>query len=430
MSIIHYTENMKRNLLVLIIMAFFIMDLLHAQDTDFGTIVFANVLYRHGDRTPIRTYPNDPYNNESIWPVPYGQLTNIGKNQHLLLGRWIRKRYSHLLSDLYSPYDIYIQSTDVDRTLMSAESQLAGLYPPVSKQIWSNIKWMPIPVHTIPEDKDNILAAKKYCPRYDYELKKVLNSPEIQKINKENERLYAYLTEKTGNKISSLRSVEQLYDILFIENLYNKTLPEWTKSIYPDKLKLIAIKSFTTSAYNKILQRLKSGSLLGEMIDHMEKKSKNALVPDRKVWMYSAHDETIANMLMTLNVFEPHCPPYTATILIELRVNLKDQYFVTISYKNTTMEAQFLKLPGCTTMCPLNQFITLTKDVIPINWEKECAIEWEQLRHNMSTTAIIAIMTSSILILVLLVLSIIGFIYWHYKREHNQYYFRLTTDPI
>ena len=44
MSIIHYTENMKRNLLVLIIMAFFIMDLLHAQDTDFGTIVFANVV--------------------------------------------------------------------------------------------------------------------------------------------------------------------------------------------------------------------------------------------------------------------------------------------------------------------------------------------------------------------------------------------------
>ncbi|XP_043508620.1 lysosomal acid phosphatase-like isoform X3 [Frieseomelitta varia] len=383
MSIIHYTENMKRNLLVLIIVAFFIMDLLHAQDTDFGTIVFANVLYRHGDRTPIRTYPNDPYNNESIWPVPYGQLTNIGKNQHLLLGRWIRKRYSHLLNDLYSPYDIYIQSTDVDRTLMSAESQLAGLYPPVSKQIWSNIKWMPIPVHTIPEDKDNILAAKKYCPRYDYELEKVLNSPEIQKINKENEKLYAYLTEKTGNKISSLRSVEQLYDILFIEDLYNKTLPEWTKSIYPDKLKLIAIKSFTTSAYNKILQRLKSGSLLGEMIDHMEKKSKNALVPDRK-----------------------------------------------ISYKNISLEAQFLKLPGCTTMCPLNQFIRLTKDVIPINWEKECAIEWEQLKHNMSTTAIIAIMTSSILILVLLILSIIGFIYWHYKREHNQYYFRLTTDPI
>lgn len=66
------------------------------------------------------------------------------------------------------------------------------------------------------------------------------------------------------------------------------------------------------------------------MIDHMEKKMQNTLVPNRKVWMYSAHDETIANMLMTLNVFDPHCPPYTAMILIELRVNLKDQYFVTV----------------------------------------------------------------------------------------------------
>lgn len=104
---------------------------------------------------------------------------------------------------------------------MSAESHLAGLYPPIGKEIWSNIKWIPIPVHTIPTDKDHILAARKYCPKYDYELDKVLNSPEIKKINKENKKLYAYLTEKTGNKISSLRSAEQLYDTLFIEvNFY------------------------------------------------------------------------------------------------------------------------------------------------------------------------------------------------------------------
>lgn len=62
----------------------------------------------------------------------------------------------------------------------------------------------------------------------------------------------------------------------------------------------------------------------------MVEKSQNTLVPDRKVWMYSAHDETIANMLMTLNLFEPHCPPYAATILIELRTNPKNQYFVTV----------------------------------------------------------------------------------------------------
>lgn len=75
---------------------------------------------------------------------------------------------------------------------------------------------------------------------------------------------------------------------------------------------------------------LLTGLLFKEMINHMEKKSRNALIPDRKVWIYSAHDETVANMLMTLNLFDPHCPPYTATILIELRVNSKKEHFVTV----------------------------------------------------------------------------------------------------
>lgn len=34
-------------------------------------------LYRHGDRTPIRFSPNDPYRNESFWQEGFGQLTNV-----------------------------------------------------------------------------------------------------------------------------------------------------------------------------------------------------------------------------------------------------------------------------------------------------------------------------------------------------------------
>lgn len=67
------------------------------------------------------------------------------------------------------------------------------------------------------------------------------------------------------------------------------------------------------------------------MIENMKLKSKNALRPDRKLWIYSAHDETVANMLMTLNLFEPHCPPYAATLLMELRLNAQKEYVVTVS---------------------------------------------------------------------------------------------------
>lgn len=63
----------------------------------------------------------------------------------------------------------------------------------------------------------------------------------------------------------------------------------------------------------------------------MRQKSKAALTPDRKLWIYSAHDETVANFMMTLDIFEPHCPPYAATLLVELRLNAKDVHVVTVS---------------------------------------------------------------------------------------------------
>lgn len=34
-------------------------------------------IFRHGDRTPVKPYPNDPYKNQSFWPVDFGQLTNV-----------------------------------------------------------------------------------------------------------------------------------------------------------------------------------------------------------------------------------------------------------------------------------------------------------------------------------------------------------------
>jgi hypothetical protein len=68
-------------------------------------------------------------------------------------------RYSELLPETYSREDIYIHSTDVDRTLMSAASNLAGLYPPEGGQKWDkNIDWQPIPIHTVPEIMDEVIT--------------------------------------------------------------------------------------------------------------------------------------------------------------------------------------------------------------------------------------------------------------------------------
>ena len=68
----------------------------------------------------------------------------IGTQQHYELGRLIRKRYMEentLLSPNYTRDEVYIRSTDVDRTLMSVLSQLSALFPPDDDQVINYLQY-------------------------------------------------------------------------------------------------------------------------------------------------------------------------------------------------------------------------------------------------------------------------------------------------
>ena len=95
------------------------------------TILFAWQIHRHGARAPY----NDIINNSDIYKEHWlekEELTNVGKRMLYLLGVKARKRYienNKLLSETYSPQEILIRSTDVNRTIESVESFIQGLYP-------------------------------------------------------------------------------------------------------------------------------------------------------------------------------------------------------------------------------------------------------------------------------------------------------------
>lgn len=64
-----------------------------------STLLFVFTLSRHGDRTPLHQPLNDSY--KSLWSNGKGQLTRLGVQQHVELGRYIRQQYGAVLPAEY-----------------------------------------------------------------------------------------------------------------------------------------------------------------------------------------------------------------------------------------------------------------------------------------------------------------------------------------
>lgn len=87
--------------------------------------------------------------------------------------------------------------------------------------------------------------------------------------------------------------------------IYNDRLPEWAKEVfYPGSdLEKLAYNNFKSLTQTKELTQLKSGFLLREIMDRFLAKANSTLKPDYELYIYSAHDITIANLL---NIFSQY----------------------------------------------------------------------------------------------------------------------------
>lgn len=285
---------------------------------------------------------------------------------------------------------------------MSAEACLAGLYPPVGPQIWDqNLKWQPIPIHTTPEDDDVVLAMKKDCAKYDVLMKQLLKSDEFRAIYGKLHDLFAYLTKYTGMVVADFLKLEYVYNTLYIESVYNLTLPDWTKAVYPDKLQPWAAFSFAVDCYTPELARLRTGPLLHQIQQYFLKCTTD-LRPAPKFQMYSAHDMTIANVLQSVGAFQYHNPPYASLILFELR-KADSLYYINLLYKNSS-EVQNLTVKGCIFDCPFDEFRRVLQPVtIDVKrWEKECNVGVMMQLTALSEIASILLLSCAGLIFVLI----------------------------
>lgn len=128
--------NRCYELRVMKMIAFAIFVLLFDVSLCADTVKYAAVIFRHGDRTPVGTYPTDPWRNESLWPVRFGELTNIGKRQHYALGQWLRKRYSVSTSSYLKMPPIELNKLFL--TWQVSLKSTSGTF--LSQMVWTNTK--------------------------------------------------------------------------------------------------------------------------------------------------------------------------------------------------------------------------------------------------------------------------------------------------
>ncbi|TKR58370.1 hypothetical protein L596_029823 [Steinernema carpocapsae] len=269
-------------------------------------LVLIQALWRHGDRTPQETYPADPY-QEDFWKLKWGQLTTTGMWQHYQQGLRLKARYVDKLKFLNANYeleDTYVRSTGVPRTLMSAYSNLAGFYSTSkntfpTKASWPT-NWSPVPVHTLEPARDHVAAPLGVGLSSSFSaIQRAAEFEGYQKFMSQYKELISEIAQKTTWNVTDPFKLEVFFDTIFVEKLYNLTIPAWfTEAKYKELkgvLDLAIDYIYGNGEFGKTenveLIRLTGGALLNAMIENMQKAVKKE--SPVKYIAYSAHDTTL-----------------------------------------------------------------------------------------------------------------------------------------
>uniref|UniRef100_A0A914BZ42 Acid phosphatase n=1 Tax=Acrobeloides nanus TaxID=290746 RepID=A0A914BZ42_9BILA len=359
-------------------------------------LIFLQSVWRHGDRNPLESFPNDPYRFESNWTEGWGELTVRGMEQHFNLGQNLSKKYSNFIGQgPYNSRQIYIRSTDVNRTVISAMSNLIGFYygqGNVSVNFPNITQWptgfVPIAVHTFEYENDHVGNPHAKCKRLDELLSLVEKTPEYQNLTNDSafkEKL-ATVQNLTGWSTLDFDSMWYLADTLYIEHFVYKfsnvdpnlvdmfDFINSTTDTYYDWVNGWELKPYQGVNFSVEIPTAKGGTLLWSIIGLMNEKiscknnpndtsDKCNWINKLKYYAYSAHDSTLAALFSTLGFKRPNYnedgyPHYSSCITFELWLDNNSRPYVKALYwpLNEPIEDVTSSITGCTTNCSLDTF--------------------------------------------------------------------------
>ncbi|XP_044755300.1 testicular acid phosphatase homolog [Coccinella septempunctata] len=346
-------------------------------------LVAVTALIRHGLRIPENFYPNDPYSNVS-WPFVLGDLTNDGVAEMYDTGKWLRKKYTPFLSEKYDPNQIYAQSLDYDRCIMTGEATLAGLYPPISDEIWNpNIRWQPTPIHISPVNQD-IVVNMNACPTRLNESAIIRQTKTFKQINETYAGLFNYISNKSGSPID-FASMYPLFDTLYSELKLNLTLPMWAQKVWTRLVPLV-IQYTKMVSLTPTERRLQVGPLLTRIMNQFEsaisgKDFGTNKTIYRKYMSYFNTEWVLYDLTYSLGLPSIYIPDFGALYLLELRKTPEGKHYVNIIYRSSAKKgtkAKRVAIKGEKTNLSFERFKEITRPYM-INGK-----EWKDLCEKLS----------------------------------------------
>lgn len=327
------------------------------------------------------------------------------------------------MSSTYDENEIYVRSTNVNRTIKSAQSQLMGFYPPGTgpkfkknfrtkeaippfknanfdvDELMRNVlpeRIQPIPIHI--ESYDVLLHGEDYCPAIQRLAKEQKKSENYKSFNEEFKDFFNIVAKIVNDSDASnlnINKVAKYASDLYCDMAEQNPLPE---GLSEDVWKAMAFFKELETQYidvgHEMQRKLLATHFFNLISLYVNKKIENDPNFKLKYIMLSAHDSTLSPFMAALNLTSWQCvyqrfkngsldefdncvqghPLFASQIIIELHSRKKKgekKFYVKILYNGEKMNLCQKK----NHQCDWNEFNARLTNYVVLNWDEECAKE-------------------------------------------------------
>ena len=270
--------------------------------------------------------------------MPAVALTDLGRDEAYTLGRTLKKRYIQQMKFVNGKFDaqeLYIRSTDRERTIETMANVLAGMFgrssfTPDSPAVIQVEDW----------SRETLHPNYHYCPYLGYVQNQVVlqQNGALEKDEQREARLE--IQKLIGYSERAVKLIGPLPILLFRDNLDARRrlgLPRPAKLLpLEEKIDKLATELFQQCLVEGEAQlgtlRLHSGPTLNLLSDNMQKSKNNDICRNPMMHLFSCHDQTLLPLLVILGCYDGQWPPPASSLALELYEDHKGCHFVQILY--------------------------------------------------------------------------------------------------